>query len=88
MNFSLGQISASLAAMHRTMDDYDSMAKREIIKAKQEKAQMYEKWLPRIRKLTLLLVFTRRVQKFRTDYSELRAQFERLKADTAAEVLA
>lgn len=35
-----GQISASLAAMHRTVDDYDSMAKREIIKAKQEKAQM------------------------------------------------
>ncbi|KZT68240.1 V-snare-domain-containing protein [Daedalea quercina L-15889] len=36
----LGQISASLAAMHRTVDDYDSMAKREIIKAKQEKAMM------------------------------------------------
>lgn len=36
-----GQISASMAAMHRTIDDYDSMAKREIIKAKQEKAQMY-----------------------------------------------
>ncbi|KAF8200919.1 golgi SNAP receptor complex member bos1 [Pholiota molesta] len=27
-------------AMHRTIDDYDSMTKREIIKAKQEKAQM------------------------------------------------
>ena len=36
-----GQISASLAAMHRTVEDYDSMAKREIIKAKQEKAMMY-----------------------------------------------
>ncbi|EKM81051.1 hypothetical protein AGABI1DRAFT_71796 [Agaricus bisporus var. burnettii JB137-S8] len=36
----LGQISASLAAMSRTIDDYDAMAKREIIKAKQEKAQM------------------------------------------------
>ncbi|KIJ67878.1 hypothetical protein HYDPIDRAFT_107406 [Hydnomerulius pinastri MD-312] len=36
----LGQISASLAAMHRTIEDYDSMAKREIIKAKQEKGQM------------------------------------------------
>ena len=35
-----GQISASLAAMNRTIDDYDSMAKREMIKAKQEKAQM------------------------------------------------
>ncbi|KAF9024865.1 V-snare-domain-containing protein [Hymenopellis radicata] len=36
----LGQISASLAAMHRTIDDYDSMAKREMIKAKQEKGQL------------------------------------------------
>ncbi|EJF58231.1 V-snare-domain-containing protein [Dichomitus squalens] len=61
----LGQISASLAAMHRTVEDYDSMAKREIIKAKQEKAMM-------------------RVQKFRTDYSDLRAQFERLKAEHEA----
>ena len=26
--------------MHRTVEDYDSMAKREIIKAKQEKAMM------------------------------------------------
>ncbi|KAN0137848.1 hypothetical protein V8E53_004332 [Lactarius tabidus] len=33
-----GQISASLAGMSRTIDDYDSMARREIIKAKQEKA--------------------------------------------------
>jgi len=36
----LGQISASLAAMQRTMEDYDAMIKREIIKAKQEKGQM------------------------------------------------
>ncbi len=36
----IGQISASLAAMNRTVDDYDSMAKREMIKAKQEKALM------------------------------------------------
>jgi Golgi SNAP receptor complex protein 2 len=38
---SLGQISASLAAMHRTIEDYDLMAKRETIKARQEKGQMY-----------------------------------------------
>ncbi|KAN0091236.1 Snare region anchored in the vesicle membrane C-terminus domain containing protein [Tylopilus felleus] len=36
----LGQISASLAAMQRTIEDYDAMIKREIIKAKQEKGQM------------------------------------------------
>ena len=41
LRFLIGQISASLAAMHRTVEDYDSMAKREIIKAKQEKAMMY-----------------------------------------------
>jgi hypothetical protein len=35
-----GQISASLAAMQRTIDDYDSMAKREMIKVKQEKARL------------------------------------------------
>lgn len=62
----LGQISASLAAMQRTIDDYDSMAKREMIKAKQEKALM-------------------RVQKFRSDYVELRNQFETLKEQAAIE---
>ena len=36
----VGQVSASLAALQRTIDDYDSMAKREIMKTKQEKAQM------------------------------------------------
>ncbi|KAG1737611.1 hypothetical protein EDB19DRAFT_1716862 [Suillus lakei] len=61
----LGQISASLAAMHRTIEDYDSMAKREIIKAKQEKGQM-------------------RVQKFRSDYAELKGQFELIKTERAA----
>ena len=39
--FFIGQISASFSAMQRTIDDYDSMTKREIIKAKQEKGQMY-----------------------------------------------
>ena len=41
LRYMTGQISASLSAMHRTVEDYDSMAKREIIKAKQEKAMMY-----------------------------------------------
>jgi len=59
-----GQISASLAALSRTVDDYESMAKREVIQAKQEKAAM-------------------RVQKFRSDYSELRTQFERAKTEAS-----
>lgn len=33
-----GQINASLAAFDRTIDDYDSMARREIVDAKREKA--------------------------------------------------
>ncbi|RDB25050.1 Protein transport protein bos1 [Hypsizygus marmoreus] len=57
----LGQISASLAAMHRTIDDYDSMAKREIIKAKQEKAQM------RVQK------FRTDYAEFRSQFEELKA---------------
>ncbi|TEB38415.1 synaptobrevin [Coprinellus micaceus] len=61
----LGQISASLSAMSRTIEDYDAMAKREMIKAKQEKAQM-------------------RVSKFRSDYVELRSQFEKYKEEAAA----
>ncbi|EJD02981.1 golgi SNAP receptor complex member bos1 [Fomitiporia mediterranea MF3/22] len=60
-----GQIAASLAALHRTIEDYDSMARREMLKAKQEKAQM-------------------RLQKFRTDYSELMGQFDSIKRERDA----
>jgi len=35
-----GQIAASLSALQRTIEDYDSMAKREMVKARQEKARM------------------------------------------------
>ncbi|CAE6420597.1 unnamed protein product [Rhizoctonia solani] len=59
-----GQISASLAAFNRTIDDYETMAKKEIIKAKQEKAFM-------------------RVSKFRSDSTELRAEFDRVKNQVA-----
>ncbi|KAH7339867.1 V-snare-domain-containing protein [Rhizoctonia solani] len=59
-----GQISASLAAFNRTIDDYEIMAKKEIIKTKQEKAFM-------------------RVAKFRTDATELRAEFDRVKTQAA-----
>jgi len=33
-----GQINASLAAFDRTIEDYDSMARREIVEVKKEKA--------------------------------------------------
>lgn len=33
-----GQINASLAALDRTVEDYDSMARREIVEAKRDKA--------------------------------------------------
>lgn len=34
-----GQISASLASLSRTLDDYEEMARRELIPAKKEKAE-------------------------------------------------
>lgn len=72
---SLGQISASLAAMQRTIEDYDAVIKREIIKAKQEKGQMY------VFPCTLFASSPpcRRVQKFRADYADLKSQFEHIK---------
>ncbi|TFK53919.1 golgi SNAP receptor complex member bos1 [Heliocybe sulcata] len=60
----LGQISASLAAMSRTIEDYDSMARREIIKAKQEKAQM------RVQK------FRGDYSELRTQFEQLKTQTE------------
>jgi hypothetical protein len=36
----IGQIAASIAALSRTIDDFESMAKKELISAKQEKALM------------------------------------------------
>ena len=77
--------------MHRTIDDYDSMAKREIIKAKQEKAQMYVSirgtaGTTFLYSTLLNSLCSRRVQKFRTDYSELRTQFDRLKVEAIAQV--
>lgn len=34
-----GQIVASLAALHRTVEDYEGMAKRELVEANKAKAQ-------------------------------------------------
>jgi Golgi SNAP receptor complex protein 2 len=82
---SLGQISASLAAMHRTIEDYDSMAKREIIKAKQEKGQMCVTCIDGLQ-WSDLSSLCRRVQKFRADYAELKGQFELLKAEVRSAI--
>jgi len=64
----LGQISVSLSALQRTVDDYDAMAKREIIKAKQEKAQM------RVQK------FRADYHDFKTEFQELKTKFEQEQA--------
>jgi len=84
----LGQISASLAAMNRTIDDYDAMARREMIKAKQEKAQMCVPPFhssPCCTHIALWNIY-RRVSKFRADYLELRNQFEKYKSEAAEAV--
>jgi len=61
-----GQIAASLSALSRTADNLDTMAKREAVQAKQDKAHM-------------------RAQKFRSDYSEFKSQFDRLKVQGSNE---
>jgi len=60
-----------------------------MIKAKQEKAQMYAvHWplqkIPKHRQRSYVLV--RRVQKFRSDYIELRSLFEKLKTEAFEQV--
>ena len=71
--------------MTRTIDDYDSMARREIIKAKQEKATSYV--LTRSHPPTMTddvgYCTQRRVQKFKSDYAEFRKEFERIKEEVS-----
>lgn len=70
--------------MNRTVEDYDSMAKREMIKAKQEKAMMSVYRFSMGANLCTnesLQSYNRRVQKFRSDYNEFKTQFERIKAE-------
>lgn len=82
--------------MSRTIDDYDSMARREIIKAKQEKATSYVPFFigkkktnaRRLLELTFPLLpninhFDRRVQKFKSDYAEFRKELERIKEEVS-----
>ncbi|EOD43310.1 Transporter bos1 [Neofusicoccum parvum] len=58
----LGQINASLTSFSRTIDDYNRLAKQEMVAAKQEKA--YE-----------------RIKNFRTELTDYREQFQRLKTE-------
>ena len=67
--------------MNRTVEDYDSMAKREMIKAKQEKAVMSVPPPTSLTSAFTICIPYRRVQKFRGDYNEFRSQFERLKTE-------
>ncbi|CAJ0752216.1 24593_t:CDS:2 [Entrophospora sp. SA101] len=72
-----GQISASLTALKRTIEDYDVQAKREVILVKQNKAFAYE----------LLKIYMRvNISKLREDYSEMNFQFERLKQREANKI--
>ncbi|KAF5317219.1 hypothetical protein D9611_003989 [Ephemerocybe angulata] len=78
----LGQISASLAAMNRTIEDYDTMAKREMIKAKQEKAQM------RVSKFRGdYLELRNQFQKFKDEAAAANASAQRAELISGAEAL-
>jgi hypothetical protein len=39
-----GQINTTLAALARLVDDYDSMARKEMVTAAREKANTYVQW--------------------------------------------
>lgn len=82
----LGQCTASLSAFQRTIDDYEQMAKRELVREKREKAEgCAEDAVSRpSQSLTRL---HRRIDKFREDYASIRKQLDRLKQKHATEVL-
>jgi len=59
-----GQISASLASLTRTLDDYETLAKRELISAKKEKAE------------TRLREFRAQLDEFRREFARVREERE------------
>jgi Golgi SNAP receptor complex protein 2 len=59
-----GQISASLASLTRTLDDYETLAKRELIPAKKEKAG------------TRLREFRAQLDEFRREFARVREERE------------
>ena len=58
----VGQISASLASLSRIVEDYDSMARRELVPAKQEKA------------FTRVKLFRKEIQEYRTQFEKLKGE--------------
>ncbi|KAF8477100.1 synaptobrevin [Kalaharituber pfeilii] len=58
----LGQISASLASLTRTVEDYESMARRELVPAKQEKA------FSRVKN------FRKEIQEYRGQFERLKSE--------------
>lgn len=58
----VGQISASLASLSRIVEDYDSMARRELVPAKQEKA------------FTRVKIFRKEIQEYRAQFEKLKGE--------------
>ncbi|BGP25591.1 synaptobrevin [Rhodotorula toruloides] len=65
-----GQINASLAALDRTVDDYEAMARREIVEAKKEKA------------LSRVARFREEHAELRKEYERVKQRGNELKATT------
>ncbi|BGP33124.1 Protein transport protein bos1 [Rhodotorula toruloides] len=65
-----GQINASLAALDRTVDDYEAMARREIVEAKKEKA------------LSRVARFREEYAELRKEYEGVKQRGNELKAST------
>ena len=70
-----GQISASLASLSRTIDDYAEMAKKELVHAKQEKA--HER----------LKNFKAELAEYRQTFDHLKRQREEVVSQTSRAIL-
>ena len=88
-----GQIVASLAALQRTVDDYENMARRELVEANKGKAakSVVSTFMITMDQsfgvLSCACVYTgSRAERIRSDYSELKKQYDSLKQTQAAQV--
>lgn len=82
-----GQIVASLAALQRTVDDYENMAKKELIEANKGKAATSVLQRRHVGEGDLMSKTPyRRVERIKNDYSELRKQYDKIKQTQQSQV--
>jgi Golgi SNAP receptor complex protein 2 len=96
----LGGITTTLGALSRLIDDYDSMAKKEMVTAAREKANMWvsewvilsalwvlaSTWTSAWKSYKKYKLIDRRVARLKTEHRELKARFDRAKAESQIKV--